>query len=89
MEQLEPRTLATGIAECAELWWKINFLRILPAEARTKLAISGNSSSWPASPPLAWNNMLRNAAQGHALDMSSQDYFAHQSPSTLRMPKSQ
>jgi hypothetical protein len=86
MEQLEPRTLATGIAECAELWWKINFLRILPVEALAKLAISGNSSTWPASAPLAWNSTLRNAAQGHALDMSSQDYFSHQSRSTLRMP---
>jgi hypothetical protein len=85
-EQLETRSLATGIAECAELWWKVNFLRILPFEARTKLAILENSFSWPASPPLAWNTMLGNAAQGHALDMSSQDYFSHQSQSTLRMP---
>lgn len=85
-EQLETRALATALAECAELWWKINFLRILPVEARTKLAISSNSSTWPASPPLAWNSTIRNAAQGHASDMSSQDYFSHQSRSTLRMP---
>jgi uncharacterized protein YkwD len=33
----------------------------------------------PPAPPLTWNEVLTQAAMGHATDMSYQNYFSHQS----------
>ncbi len=36
-----------------------------------------NGVTLPARPPLAWNNALGAAAQGHSDDMAAQNYFSH------------
>jgi uncharacterized protein YkwD len=33
----------------------------------------------PPAPPVTWNNLLEDAALGHAQDMSERDYFSHTS----------
>lgn len=44
------------------------------AQARTC-----GGASYPAVPPLAWNDKLTQAAYGHSLDMATKNYFSHTS----------
>jgi len=45
-------------------------------QARASARTCG-SKTYPAQPPLAWNARLDAAAQGHATDMATADYFSH------------
>lgn len=54
-----------------ELLDRINALRAAGATC--------GGTAFPAVPPLAWNDKLTQAADGHALDMATKNYFEHDS----------
>src|SRR5436190_13696271 len=60
----------------------VNKARILQLvnDARAKGCNCGNTYYGPA-PALTWNEKLEKAAFGHSKDMSSKNYFNHESPS--------
>ena len=43
-------------------------------------ARSCGSDAKPAAAPLAWNNLLFNAAAAHSKDMAERNYFSHDTP---------
>jgi uncharacterized protein YkwD len=65
-----PPARSDAVAVAAELLQRINLARARPRRC-------GNKSFAPA-PPLQSNSLLRSAAEAHAQDMVSHDYFAHQ-----------
>ena len=70
-----PAPPATGNCDVADFkaqaLAQINAFR---AQARTC-----GGASYPAVPPLAWNDKLTQAAYGHSLDMATKNYFGHTS----------
>jgi uncharacterized protein YkwD len=50
---------------------RVNALRAAGASCGT--------SNYPAAPALNWNNLLQQAASGHASDMAQNNYFLHDS----------
>ncbi|GGL11730.1 CAP domain-containing protein [Deinococcus radiotolerans] len=47
--------------------------------AARAVARTCGTTSYPAAPALTWNAPLAQAAQGHATDMATQNYFSHTS----------
>jgi uncharacterized protein YkwD len=57
--------------------FKKEFLKLIN-RTRSKGCKCGTTKMQPA-PPLVWNDMLEDAALGHAKDMATKNYFSHES----------
>lgn len=75
--------VACGISNFqAEMLAIVNAQRA--AGAVCKSAQYPNGLAYPAVGALAWNSQLQQAATVHSTDMSTQDFFDHKNPTTLK-----
>ena len=94
--QLRKLTMAQPTNQDQLMLELINRARLDP-QAEADRLLSGNLNEGPPSStipttavqPLAWNEMLGDAAVGHTQDMFARDFFAHTSPSPNSTTESQ
>jgi len=85
-ESLEERQMLSVSPEEQLFIYMLNRARSNPAAYATEQGLGIDLSSVAARPPLAINDLLMNSAEGHAVEMANNNYFAHQSAVTGKWP---